>query len=149
MTDPLAHEQAVLSSDLPRRPPDRGSARAALAPGRAAAKLIAIARKLQIDPVVVVELIRRYNAGETMEHLASQYPLSYRKVRDVLIRAGVTIRPRRRVLLPPTPPGMVNAYNAGRTIRQLGATHGLTYNQTRGILLAEGVQLRPRGQPRS
>jgi uncharacterized protein (DUF433 family) len=99
----------------------------------------------EFDPVIVAELIERYNDGETMEKLAAQYPLSYRKVRDVLIRAGVTIRPQ-KVLLPPTPPGLVNAYHDGRTIQQLATTYGMSYNQTRRILLAEGVQLRRRGR---
>lgn len=96
-------------------------------------------------PIADKAEIQRYNDGETMEKLAAQYPLSYRKVREVLIRAGVTFRPQ-KVLLPPTPPGLVNAYLDGRTIQQLATTHGRSYNQTRRILLAEGVQLRRRGR---
>ena len=97
------------------------------------------------DSVIVAELIQRYTDGETMEQLAAQYPLSYRKVRDVLLRAGVTIRPQ-KVLLPPTAPGLVNAYLDGRTIQQLADIHGRSYNQTSRILLAEGVTLRRRGR---
>lgn len=99
----------------------------------------------EFDADIVAELIERYSEGETMEKLAGQYPLSYRQVRNVLIRSGVAIRPP-RILLPPTPPGLVNAYLDGRTIKQLATTHGRSYNQTRRILLAEGVTLRRRGR---
>lgn len=103
-----------------------------------------LASWLEIDHGTVTELVQRYDDGETMENLTRQYPLSYRKVREVLHRAGVTIRPP-KILLPPTPPGLVNAYHDGRTIHQLATTYGRSYNQTRRILLAEGVQLRRRG----
>jgi hypothetical protein len=98
-----------------------------------------------IERVADEELVRRYTAGETMEGLAASCQLSYRLVRGVLHRAGVTIRPQ-KVLLPPTPPGLVNAYLGGRTIQQLATAHGRSYNQTRRILLSEGVPLRRRGR---
>ncbi|WP_410648885.1 helix-turn-helix domain-containing protein [Amycolatopsis sp. cmx-4-54] len=91
------------------------------------------------------ELVRRYNGGETIEGLAESCALSYRKVRTILLAAGVTLRPP-KIQLPPTPPGLVNAYLAGRSIRQLAKIHGMGYNQIRRILLAEGVVLRPRGR---
>lgn len=100
---------------------------------------------LEIDHDIIAELVQRYNDGETMENLTEQYPLSYRKVRDMLHRAGATIRPQ-KILLPATPPGLVNAYHHGRTIQQLADAHGRSYSQTRRILLAEGVQLRRRGR---
>ncbi|WP_329060569.1 helix-turn-helix domain-containing protein [Amycolatopsis sp. NBC_01480] len=103
-----------------------------------------IAGGLEIDHDIITELVQRYSDGETMESLAEQYPLSYRKVRELLHRAGVTIRPQ-KILLPQTPPGLVNAYHHGGTIQQLADTHGMSYNQTRRILLAEGVRLRRRG----
>lgn len=101
----------------------------------------------EIDPAVVGELVTRYYGGETIESLVAEYPFSYRKVRTILIDAGVVLRPP-RIRLPPTPPGLVNAYEHGRTIRQFAATYDMSYNQTRNILLAEGVQLRSRGQYR-
>lgn len=106
------------------------------------------------DPVpteIPVDVVRTladcYAAGETLDGLVARYPYSYRKIRVALIDAGVTLRPPRRILLPPTPPGLVNAYLDGRSSRQLAATYGMSYNQTRNILLAEGVELRRRGQP--
>lgn len=100
----------------------------------------------EIPVDVVRALTASYTAGETLESLAARYPYSYRKIRTSLIDTGVTLRPP-RILLPPTPPGLVNAYLDGRSIRQLAAIHGMSYNQTRNILLAEGVELRRRGQP--
>ncbi|WP_370965221.1 helix-turn-helix domain-containing protein [Amycolatopsis sp. cg9] len=101
----------------------------------------------EVDPAVVIELVKRYSGGETIESLVAEYPFSYRKVRTTLINAGVTLRPP-KIRLPPTPPGLVNAYEHGRSIRQVAALYGMSYNQTRNILLAEGVQLRSRGQPK-
>ncbi|MGW5718363.1 helix-turn-helix domain-containing protein [Amycolatopsis sp. NPDC003865] len=95
---------------------------------------------------VVRELVEHYAAGDTIEGLVARYPFSYRKIRTVLLDAGITLRPQ-RIPLPPTPPGMVEAYLEGRSIRQLADTYGLSYNQTRNVLLAEGVELRRRGQP--
>jgi hypothetical protein len=109
------------------------------------------ARPANVSPTeipvdVVHELSGHYTAGETLESLVARYPYSYRKIRTALIDAGVTLRPP-RILLPPTPPGLVNAYLNERSIRQLATIHGMSYSQTRNILLAEGVELRRRGQP--
>ncbi|WIX92699.1 hypothetical protein [Amycolatopsis sp. DG1A-15b] len=101
----------------------------------------------EVDPAVVIELVKRYSGGETIESLVAEYPFSYRKVRTALIDAGVALRPP-KIRLPPTPPGLVNAYEHGRSIRQVAALYGMSYNQTRNILLAEGVRLRSRGQPK-
>ncbi|MGW4131745.1 helix-turn-helix domain-containing protein [Amycolatopsis japonica] len=97
------------------------------------------------DPLSATELVRRYREGETIEGIAENLGVSYRKVRTTLLEAGVTLRPP-KVRLPPTPPGLVHAYLSGRNIRQLAETYGMTYSQTRRILLAEGVILRPRGR---
>lgn len=97
-------------------------------------------------PISTAELVRRYLEGGTIEGLAEDLGMSYRKVRTALLDAGVTLRPA-KVQRPPTPPGLVNAYLSGRNIRQLAETYGLSYSQVRRILLAEGVTLRPRGRP--
>lgn len=102
-------------------------------------------------------LVERYLLrGDTMEGLVVRYKhyrlvqngqrheISYRRVRGILLGAGVTLRPQ-NVPLPPTPPGLVNAYLDGRTIKQLAVTYRMSYSTTRRILLAEGVQLRRRG----
>ena len=53
------------------------------------------------------ELVRRYLNGKSLEALTQEYPhLSYRKVRTLLLGAGVTLRPP-RVPLPPAPPGLL------------------------------------------
>ncbi|MEU8411937.1 hypothetical protein AB0C24_04075 [Amycolatopsis japonica] len=99
----------------------------------------------EADPLSAAELVRRYHEGETIEGLAEDLGVSYRKVRTTLLKAGAALRPQ-KVRLPPTPPGLVHAYLSGRNIRQLAETYGMTYSQTRRILLAEGVVLRPRGR---
>lgn len=101
--------------------------------------------KVTIPPVVVDELVCKYDAGKTINGLVEQYPYSYRKIRQALLDAGVTLGPP-KVQLPPTPPGFVARYKYGMSIRQLGKLHGMSYNQARNILLAEGVALRGRGQ---
>lgn len=97
-----------------------------------------------VTPAAIAELVQRYVDGETIEGLTERYPVSYRKVRALLLNAGVTLRPP-KIPLPPAPPGLANAYRDGRSIRQLAKTHGMSYNQTRRILLSLGVQLRSRG----
>ncbi len=92
------------------------------------------------------DLIRHYENGETIAGLTQQnHHLSYRKVRTLLLDAGVTLRPP-KIPLPPAPPGLANAYRDGLSIRNLAKKHGMSYNQTRRVLLALGVELRPRGR---
>lgn len=98
-----------------------------------------------LDPDVIAELADRYANGETLQSLAERYQANYSSVRDALIGAKVEMRPP-GILLPATPPGLVNAYNDGQTIHQVAAKYGMSYGQTRRILLAEGVQLRPPGK---
>ncbi|UUV34557.1 transcriptional regulator [Amycolatopsis roodepoortensis] len=103
----------------------------------------------QVDPdSTTAEMVRKYNGGQTLEGLAEEYSRSYRAVRNLLLEAGVTMRPP-KIQLPPTPPGMVNAYNHGWSIRQLATKHDMTYSRTRRVLLAEGVVLRGVGRPGS
>ncbi|WP_235783766.1 helix-turn-helix domain-containing protein [Amycolatopsis orientalis] len=97
-------------------------------------------------PISTGELVRRYREGATIEGLAEDLGMSYRRVRTTLLEAGVVLRPA-KVQRPPTPPGLVNAYLSGRNIRQLAEAYGMSYSQARRILLAEGVALRPRGRP--
>ena len=41
----------------------------------------------EIDPTVVIELVKRYSDGETIESLVAEYPFRYRRVRTTLIDA--------------------------------------------------------------
>ncbi|MFE0025878.1 helix-turn-helix domain-containing protein [Amycolatopsis sp. NPDC059021] len=93
------------------------------------------------------EMVRRYQAGETLTELVNSYDLSFRKVRETLLEAGVTLRPAMPVTAP-APPGMVEAYREGKSIKETAAQFGLTYGQTRRMLLDAGVGLRRRGRPR-
>jgi len=98
----------------------------------------------ETDAALTAELVRRYEAGETIDELVADSPLSFRRIRRILLDTGITLRPQAR-RVPPAPPGLVNGYAAGNTIRQLARIHGLTYGQTRRMLLQEGVELRARG----
>lgn len=93
-----------------------------------------------------LDLCRRYAEGATIEGMAEETGLSYRRVRETLLTFGMVLRPP-MIQVPPCPPGMVNAYKHGVSIRQLAARYGHSYNQTRNMLLHEGVRLRRRGQP--
>jgi uncharacterized protein (DUF433 family) len=78
-----------------------------------------------------------YAAGATIEDLAAQSGLSYRRVRETLIALGVTIRPPMR-RVPPCPPGLVTTYEQGASIRQVASKYDLTYSQTRNMLRHAG-----------
>ncbi|MFD2457448.1 helix-turn-helix domain-containing protein [Amycolatopsis samaneae] len=95
---------------------------------------------------VAEELVRRYQGGETLTDLVESKNLSFRKVRETLLEAGVTLRPA-MPLTPPAPPGMAEAYRGGKSIKETAAQFGLTYGQTRRMLLNAGVELRRRGRP--
>jgi lambda repressor-like predicted transcriptional regulator len=95
----------------------------------------------------VVDLCCQYEEGVTIEALASETGLSYRRVRTTLIASGVRLRPP-MIPVPPCPPGMVELYANGSSIRTLARRFDRSYNQTRNMLLYAGVTLRPRGQSR-
>jgi DNA-binding MarR family transcriptional regulator/lambda repressor-like predicted transcriptional regulator len=104
-------------------------------------------RKARESVEVITYLTGRYKSGATIEALADETGLSYRRTRTTLIDAGVTPRPP-RIRVPPCPPGMVNLYKSGATIRELANRYGHSYNQTRNMLLHAGVTLRPPGRPK-
>ncbi|WP_284745087.1 helix-turn-helix domain-containing protein [Amycolatopsis sp. RTGN1] len=87
-----------------------------------------------------------YTAGATIEDLAAQSGLSYRRVRETLMALGVPIRPPMR-RVPPCPPGLATTYEQGASIRQVASKYDLTYSQTRNMLRHAGVTLRGQGQP--
>lgn len=105
-----------------------------------------------MTPAYAAYILARYlcgryvRQGATIEELAAETGLSYRRIRETLLAFRVTLRPP-RIPLPPTPPGLVAAYQDGRSIRQLATRYRMSYNQTRNVLLGEGVELRARGTP--
>jgi hypothetical protein len=103
-----------------------------------------VAELKEVSTVDVDELVDRYMQGEAMFRLAAHYGLSHRKVRDVLVRRGIALRPHVPPIQPP-PPGMVDAYRRGRSILTVGEDLGFTYGKTRRMLIHAGVQLWPHG----
>ncbi|MEV6832072.1 helix-turn-helix domain-containing protein [Amycolatopsis sp. NPDC051102] len=99
-----------------------------------------------MTPDEVVDVCRRYEAGETIEAIIESTPHSYRRVREALVSSGVALRPP-KAPVPPCPPGMAQSYRDGATIRQLATRYGHSYNRTRNMLIAAGVTLRRRGNP--
>jgi hypothetical protein len=92
-----------------------------------------------------IYLCKRYEAGATIEALAEETGLSYRRVRETLLVFGITLRPP-MIPVPQCPPGMVNLYVCGASIRAVATRYDLTYNQARNMLRHAGVKLRPPGQ---
>ena len=92
------------------------------------------------------ELKRRYLAGATLSSLLADFDGSYRTLRAVLQRQGVTFRAP-QPMTPPAPAGMVETYYSGKSIADTGKAFGLGRDITKRMLLEAGVELRGRGRP--
>ncbi|MFI5592936.1 helix-turn-helix domain-containing protein [Amycolatopsis sp. NPDC051758] len=92
-----------------------------------------------------IYLCARYEAGATIEALAEETGLSYRRVRETLLAFGTVLRSP-MVRVPQCPPGMVNMYECGASIRAVATRYDLTYSQARNMLRHSGVTLRPPGR---
>ena len=106
------------------------------------------------------ELAGRYQAGASLEDLAIEYRCSPSKIRCLLFRAGVAIRPpgrkpaipaRRRdggtaaASLPVE--DLAARYRAGATLIELAVLCACSSTTVRAILIAAGVEMRPLGRP--
>ena len=86
----------------------------------------------QETPVpVVAEIIRRYSAGELARHVADATGVSVQTVYNIIHRAGVPTRIKRRYTSPPLEveiAGMLR--QRGFSLREIGEALGLTRMQT-------------------
>lgn len=81
------------------------------------------------DPALAREVVARYEAGETLLHLAGSYDVSVRTVTRWLLRNGVTPRPRgRRPELHAEAAGLVvrRLRAEGRTLAEVAALLGVS-----------------------
>lgn len=90
------------------------------------------------------QLVKRYQAGETVKTLAAEHNLHHGTVRAVLVEAGVEIRTRRRL----TDAQVAHArdmYLAGFTTTEIGEVLGVYASTVGRALIKAGVRLRPAG----
>jgi len=91
------------------------------------------------------DLIAAYEAGATLEALATDVGVSEATVGRFMIARGVTIRDRhRRVMdkLERRRAGLVAAYQGGETLAVLAARAGVSSRTLSAFLVAQGVRLR-------
>jgi len=106
------------------------------------------------------ELAGRYQAGASLEDLAIEYRCSPSKIRCLLFRASVAIRPPGRK--PATPvrrrdggtaaaslpvEDLAARYRAGATLIELAVLCACSSTTVRALLIAAGVEMRPLGRP--
>ena len=112
-------------------------------------------------PLLAEELAEQYRAGASLEYLAILCRCAPAKVRSLLVKAGVKIRPpgcrptrpdqqrrgdERAGLLMPAEE-LVERYRAGATLIELAALCACSSITLRHILVAAGTEMRPRGRP--
>lgn len=114
---------------------------------RAQPRQLQVQRRL--DEAAVLELVRRYVAGESVVMLARAFGLHRTTVLEHLERRGV---PRRQVTAKLSPSQVVQAaerYRAGWSVKDLAADFGVGSETMRTTLVAAGVVMRPKGRPRT
>jgi DNA-binding MarR family transcriptional regulator/transposase len=114
------------------------------------------------------DVVDRYGRGGSLREVAEAVGLSHGTIRQILIAAGVTLRPRggsrpggREGVKPKAEPepavrlsdrrqdatvDVVDRYRGGQGMHQIAATVGLSYNTVRNILTDAGIELRPSGR---
>lgn len=95
------------------------------------------------DPTFGPTAVAKYQAGATIEEVATDLHTGRRQVRDALIAAGVTIRP------PVTRPGLTThgpGVATKRRVDQLRAV-GATPADVRAWARGQGIEVGPRGVP--
>jgi hypothetical protein len=98
---------------------------------------------------VTAELVRRFQAGTSVEQLRAVTGLNEKMIRARLRYAGVTLgKHGNRHDLAPLVPELVERYEAGgESIDALAAAIGASFGTVRRVLLDAGVQLRLPGRP--
>lgn len=90
----------------------------------------------------VSDIVARYEAGETTQHIGTRYGISKTRVATVLRDQGITIR--RQGLTDEQTSEAAALYAAGRSLAWLGARYGVSHTTIAGAFRRQGVQLRPR-----
>jgi hypothetical protein len=95
-----------------------------------------------LTPQDVIDIIHRYDAGETTQQVGTRYGISKTRVATVLREQGVTIR--RQGLNDEQVTEAAMFYAAGRSLAWLGARYDVSHTTIAAALRQEGVRLRPR-----
>jgi hypothetical protein len=98
-----------------------------------------------------VDIVALYGEGCSIPTVAEAAGLSYRRARDQLLAAGVTIRPcstiREETLQ--LAEDAAELYGRRMTVRQVAGRMGLSYSYTHRLLRIAGVAMRDsHGRPR-
>ncbi|WP_308170254.1 GntR family transcriptional regulator, partial [Acrocarpospora catenulata] len=92
------------------------------------------------------EVVRRYEAGESMRAIAGSLGVDKLTVRCRLLAAGVEIRPPGRHVPMVPDEELAGRYEAGETISAMAGSLGVDFSTVRSRLVAAGVRLRPKGR---
>lgn len=90
----------------------------------------------------IAKIITRYNAGNTIQHIATHYGISKTRVATILRDHGIAIR--RQGLTTEQVTEAATLYAAGQSLAQIGARFGVSHTTIAAELRKQGIQLRPR-----
>jgi hypothetical protein len=90
----------------------------------------------------VVDIVHRYQVGETTQGIGNRYGISKARVADVLCEQGVAIR--RRGLNDEQVNEAATLYAAGKSLAWLGDRYGVSHTTVAAALRRQGLHLRRR-----
>jgi len=95
-----------------------------------------------LKPDDIADISRRYEAGETTQHIGTHYGISKIRVATVLREQGVKLR--RQGLTTEQISEAAEYYKAGKSLSWLAARYDVSPMTVSTALRGQGVQLRPR-----
>lgn len=90
----------------------------------------------------VVDIVHRYQVGETTQRIGNRYGISKTRVAEVLCEQGVAIR--RQGLNAEQVKEAATLYAAGKSLAWLGDRYGVSHTTVATALRRQGLQLRRR-----
>jgi DNA-binding CsgD family transcriptional regulator len=113
---------------------------------RPAGQRLQVQRRL--DEHQILELVRRYVAGESVRELAGGFGIHRTTVLEHLAKRDVERRPNRRKLTDAQVAEAARIYKGGGSLEDLGQQFGVSAETVRKELRQAGVTRRPVGRPR-
>jgi DNA-binding CsgD family transcriptional regulator len=102
----------------------------------------------RLDEAQILELVRRYVAGESVRELAAGFRIHRTTVLEHLTKWGVERRPNRRKLSDTEVAQAARIYAGGVSLEELGEQLGVSAETVRKELRQASVTRRPAGRPR-
>jgi DNA invertase Pin-like site-specific DNA recombinase len=90
----------------------------------------------------VTDIVRRYEGGETTQHVGKRYGISKTRVASILTYHGVPTR--RQGLNEEQVNEAARLYIAGKSLAWIGAVYGVSHTTVAAALRRKDVELRPR-----